>query len=137
MKLTMPLGILFALLLSGCTEPPDTPWCRPLNAKLETKDVPGIGKVTLERANPACMKAIAEPVCGYCVWAISDREQYVGEAKKTWLDGEPWSKIKSTSILITPKSYAKVKEFVINICKKSNECNQVAKWRLKLDRLGD
>lgn len=136
MKPTALLLILSVLLLSGCTPPPDFAVCRPLVLKTETKVVEGIGTVTLERPNPKCMKEIGEPSCGFCVWTISNRSQFVGDKKSAWLLGQPWSQVKAQSVLVPVKEYAKVKSFVVNICKKTEECNKdISRWRLKLDSL--
>jgi len=129
-------AILFSAVLSGCVTPPDAPFCRPLEMRKEVKDVEGVGRVVLNRPNPVCQKEIGEPTCGYCVWSISDTTKYVGEAKATHLFKKPWSQIKSEAILAPPESYAKVKEFVINICKKTEECSRnITRWRLKLNSL--
>ncbi len=132
--LIMSLVILYALQLSGCMAPPDIPACRSLETREETKEVPDIGRVTLDRPNPTCIKEINEATCGYCVWTISDKKQYVGENKKTWLYGKPWSQVLRESVLLPAESYAEAKAFVINECKKTNDCNKdIDHWRVKLD----
>lgn len=135
MKLTM-LFVISLILLCSCSDPPDVPSCRTLETKPETKEVPGFGKITLQRPNPVCEKKIKEIRCGYCVWTISDKEQYVGEAKETWLYKKPWSKLEEQAVKMPPEAYAEFKAWVINMCKKSNECNaKITHWRVKLDAL--
>lgn len=130
------LSVLFVFLLSGCVSPPDIPACRPLNAMKVVTEVPDIGRVVTERPNPKCMKAIGESECGYCVWTISDRTQYVGEASKHHLNKKPWSAVMREAVLVPATEYAKVKKFVIDSCKKSNECAEnISRWRVKLDAL--
>ena len=131
MRLLLALSVL---ILSACVQPPDFAVCRPLEMRSETKLVDGIGQITVPRPNPKCMATIGESVCGFCVWTISNKIQYVGESKKTWHRGKPWSRIRKEAALVPAEDFAKVKEFVINICKKSEECNKdIERWRLKLD----
>lgn len=129
-------AILFALLASGCgIRPPDVPMCRDLpRISIITKDAFGVDTETI-RPNPVCAKQIRESTCGECVWTISDKTQYVGENPNTWLDGEPWSKVKPASVLVPPKSQAKQKKFVLEICKKyPDNCEaQIPRWRVRAD----
>lgn len=129
------LGTLFVLLLSACSDIPDVPSCRPLDSKKQTFDIPDIGKISVDRANPVCLKEIKEIRCGFCVWSVSDKTQYVGEDKKTWLYGKPWSVIELEAIKTPPESYARIKAYVMDECKRTNQCDDVARWRIKLDSL--
>lgn len=127
---------LFILALSGCVVPPDVPVCRPLEIKWEKKFVEGVGNIVVERPNPKCVETIKEPTCGFCVWTISNKSAYVGEAKSTWIYGKPWSTIKREAVLAPPETYAKVKGFIIDICKKSGDCSKdITRWRLKFNAL--
>ncbi len=133
-KLNIVSVLLF--LISGCVIPPDIPACRSLETKKETKYVEGVGKVTIDRPNPVCNREIKESSCGFCIWTISDKEQYVGEAQKTWLHGKPWSHISRQAIKVPAEDFAKIKKFIIDICKKTNECSKdIDHWRIKLDSL--
>lgn len=135
MKLIISLSSLL-ILLSSCTQPPDVPACRALTQRVsEYRDEFGIPVRTLE-PNPMCMKQIGEPACGYCVWTISSRVQYVGEQEKRHLFGKPWSRIMREMVLMPSESYAKMKSYIIKNCKKNNDCNrEIDKWRVKLDAL--
>lgn len=118
----------------------DVPLCRKLNSKTTvTKDEFGIPS-TVVRSNPKCAKQIGEPDCGYCTWTQSDREQYVGENKKTWLYGKPWSLIFAESFIVPSESMAKVKSELNKNCRDDDgplggHCQDAGKWRVKLDSL--
>lgn len=127
---------LIFFILAGCISPPNIPVLRSLEARKESSDVPGIGRITIDRPNPICMKEINEPVCGFAVWTIADKTQYVGEAKKTWLYGKPWSQIHREAVLFPAESYAAAKGYIIDMCKKTNDCSKdIDHWRVKLDSL--
>lgn len=90
----------------------------------------------MERPNPTCLKEVGEMSCGFCVWTISQKSQFVGEGDKYKLNGKPWSQIKREMIGMPLESYAKFKAFTINMCKKTNDCSKdIDKWRVKLDSL--
>lgn len=127
---------VLAASLTACVVPPDVPVCRALEPKLEKQYVPGVGDILVERPNPTCQKAIGEPTCGFCVWTISDKTAYIGENQKTRLFKKPWSTIRREAILTPPETYARLKGFVIDICKKSGDCSKdISRWRLKLNSL--
>lgn len=148
MRLTKRLLILLISLSStGCkmyptikTDVADVPICRVLHTKTETKDVPNIGKVSIQRPNPKCMKEIGEPFCGYCVWTVSDKFQYVGNEWNHLLQLGKKKKTINTVIeeagIIPAESTAAIKASVIIICKNTGACSQeVDRWRVKLDSL--
>lgn len=128
--------VSFLTILTSCTSPPDGPGCRSLTPKVTiAKDDFGI-PVTTVTSNPVCQKQIGEPACGYCVWSISEKEQYIGEQKEHWLDGQPWSQILAESITLPVKTYVAVKTYIIDNCKNNSDCNKnISKWRIKLDAL--
>lgn len=130
--------ILFVFLLSGCEiRPPDGPVCRELKPiVIETPDAFGV-ITKLIRPNPVCAQKIRESTCGECVWTVSDRVQFVGENNQHWLDGDPWSVVKSRALLMPPKTQAKQKKFVLDICKKypSNCDSAIPRWRVKVDQI--
>ncbi len=98
--------------------------------------MPGIGKVSVQRPNPICLKEITEYSCGYCVWSVEDKQQYVGEAKNTWLYGKPWHQILAESVKVPAESYAAIKASFIKMCKESNSCSKdITHWRVKLDAI--
>lgn len=134
MKHLLSLTIL-CVLLSSCNRPPDVPVCRPLDAKItEKRDAFGI-IVREIRANPVCDKEIKEPSCGRCVWTISDKVQYVGEAKERWIYGKPWSRIRVEALVTPTESWAKIKANIVKSCKETNCDEQIPRWRVKLDSL--
>lgn len=138
MKLLKVSVILSATLLSSCgIRPPDVPICRDLQPLvIETPDAFGVNTTTI-RPNPVCAKQIRESTCGECVWTVSDKIQYVGEGPKALLDGEPWSKVKKDALLVPPKSQAKQKKFVLDMCKAypSNCDSAIPRWRVKVDQV--
>lgn len=128
--------LVVSFLVVSCSAPPDIPACRHLDLKRETKVVEGIGKITVDRPNPVCNRQIKEPTCGYCTYTVSDKEQYVGENAKTLLHKKPWSQIKRQGVIIPAEDYAAVKAFILDMCKKTNECSKdIEHWRIKLDSL--
>jgi hypothetical protein len=87
-----------------------------------------------------CAKQIGEATCGYCTWTNSDKTQYVGEAKKTWLYKQPWSKIKDLGVITPNESLAKLKEAINSQCRDDDgpigdQCKDAGSWRVKLDSL--
>lgn len=124
----------FLILLSSCaSKPPNVPGCRRLAAKYEVVyDVFGI-PTTNVYPNPVCMKEIKEIECGRCAWSLEKKEQYVGEAKETWLYGKPWSQLTHEAVIIPSEAYAKIKTYMINSCKEQNCDKVIAGWRIKLD----
>ena len=129
------LLILLPLLFS-CVKVPDLPICRDLPEKrLSSRDAFGIEDITIQ-GNPVCLKEIGELRCGYCVWTISPKSKYIGEAEEHRLGKLRWSEIRPTAVLLPADSYAKLKEYVINSCKKSGDCQKdIDKWRVKLGGL--
>lgn len=136
MRPTKVFFALIALSLNSCVSvPPDGPVCRPLIERvIEQKDAFGvITKVV--RPNPKCMKACGEPRCGFCVWMMSDRTQYVAEAKKFHLYGKPWSQIQQESTIVPSEFMARLNAHLIKVCKETNCDQQVNRWRVKWDSL--
>jgi hypothetical protein len=131
-------AILFAILLSSCTtKAPDVPQCRGLDPiVLEYMDAFGV-KTTQVRPHPVCYEKIKEARCGECIWTISDKTQFVGEEKSTWLEGMPWSQLEKVSVKVPPKAVATVKDFIVDTCKSfPSTCSQnpeIGRWRVKLD----
>ena len=143
--------IIVVNFLSACTtmpwikeDVPDVPMCRPLENKT-SKTIKDGKEFVLTRVNPKCAK-LGEERCGYCVWTVSDRKQFVGDQwnhlleVKSSKDGKirkkKWSTIQAEGLLIPAESQAWSKAFAINICNKSNMCSsEIDRWRVKLDAL--
>jgi hypothetical protein len=129
---------LFAIsscyLTESCTpKPPDVPVCEQLSSRVTTDPVT---RHTVLTASPACWAAIHETDCGHCVWIVSGKEQFVGEAKATFINGKPWSQLKSESAYLpAAESYGPLAEYIINSCKKMKCDSQVDAFRIKLDSL--
>jgi hypothetical protein len=86
------------------------------------------------------MRAIGEVRCGYCVWTMSDREQYVGEAWNHLLAlgkrKKKWSTVQEEALTLPAETQAASKAFAINICRITNACaDQISRLRIKLDAL--
>jgi hypothetical protein len=127
-----------ALLPPIKTDVADVPICRALHERPQTKEVKDIGPVTLMRPNPTCMKEVGEAKCGYCVWTVSDKSQFVGDAWNKLLPirgkKKKWSTIVSEGGIIPAESQASLKEFGINVCKATQACGQeIDRWRIKWD----
>lgn len=137
MKPIVLLKILCVFLLSACSHaPPDVPFVRQLKTKTVVTELPDVGKIIDERPNPVCMKEIGERECGFVVWTVSNKTQYVGERKENHLNGKPYSVLKREGILTPPETIAKVKAFILNICKDTGRCSgDITRWRVKLDSL--
>ena len=130
------LSVSFVFLVSCSVKPPDGPICRELKVIIEKKDVPNIGPIVWERPNPLCMEKISESTCGYCVWTVSNKVQFVGDKPETYLYKKSWSQIKTEAVVVPSEFYADVKGAFINMCKKYKECSdEIARWRIKLDSI--
>lgn len=129
-----PFAILSWLLISACTpSPPDVPACEHLAQRLTTDAT--TGHMVLS-PSPTCMKQIAEPECGHCVYIVSGKELFLGEKKGHWLNGKPWSELRKQSVYLpSAESYAPLASYIINACKKMNCSQDVEKFKVKLDSL--
>jgi hypothetical protein len=99
-----------------------------------------IGLVKLDRPNPVCMREIGEATCGYCVWSIKTKPQFVGENPAHHLlvgkTRKPWSQVRAEAALVPPETVGQLKAYIINECKQSGKCDQKIKnWRVKVDAL--
>lgn len=131
------LVLLGSVLLSGCiTKPPNILVCRDLQERpIWTKDDLGM-EIIHYNANPVCTKELAESSCGFCIRIISNEVQYIGNKPEHNSNKKSWNDIKSSAVLIPTDSYAELKAYVINSCKKNKDCqDDVDSWRLKLEKL--
>lgn len=72
---------------------------------------------------------------GYCFKTISNKEQVVDNNEAT-LEGKKWSEVNRKAIRVPAESWAKIKTFILAICKKSKECSDnIGTWQKKLDKV--
>lgn len=139
--------LIISVSLSGCAaipwmkEPvPDEPICRSLLQK-ETKKVIDGQEHVLKRPNPLCMREIGEPYCGYCVWTVSEKTQYVGNAWNRLLKvntgkKKTWDMLLAEGLVTPAETLASTKRFAVNVCKISPVCGEnISRWRVKFDAL--
>lgn len=119
-KLLTARAILLSFLLSSCASPPDVPICIPLS----------MGK-------------------GWCTYTISDKEFIVDNLTNGInKSGEPctlsienkecfnWLSTEGSTVRVPAYSWAKIKAFIIKICKQHNECaKDITSWTRKADRI--
>lgn len=136
----MPRSLRCLLLAISCVfqiectpRPPDVPACEHLGQRLTVDPVTGHDML---EASPTCMQEIQERECGFCVYIVSGRKIFIGENAPHLLNGKPWSKIRTQSILLPAvESYAPLSAYIINSCKKMNCDDDVARFRVKLGTL--
>lgn len=76
---------------------------------------------------PVCTRLSAER--GFCTYTISDKEFFVdGEHK---FENQSWKEIEASSVMMPASSYAKVKAYILKMCKKSGQCKDLASWERK------
>jgi hypothetical protein len=96
------LFVLSLNFLTSCATPPDTPVCV---------------EITLSK--------------GWCTNTISNKEYYVDDEHPFVDDkGKKWTwwELRPAMIRVPRQSWEKIKEFVIKMCKKSNECSEITNW---------
>lgn len=118
----------------SCTpKPPDVPVCEALVQRTAVDSV--TGHVILA-PSPTCMAKIGEAECGHCVYIVSGKEEFIGEAPEHGLKGKPWHMVHEQSILLpAEESYAPLAAYIINSCKKANCSKDTQKFKEKLDSL--
>ena len=140
------LLLIIASSLPGCrtillkNKVPDAPVCMGLSMKPETRVMPDLGKLTVMRPNPVCMKEINEPYCGVCTYTISDKTVYVGNDWNHLLEVQgkkkTWDTIVEEGFTVPAETQVAFKAFAINVCKNTGACAQeIDRWRIKLDSL--
>lgn len=130
------LLVISLIILSSCATPPDVPVCRALDTKKVIVKSPEFGDLIEVRPNPKCMKEVGEKNCGFCVWTVSNKSQFVGESEKHRLNKKKWSEVQREALITPAYSYAEMKAYVINSCKQSGQCGkEIDHWRIKFDSL--
>lgn len=124
-----------ALLISACTpNPPDVAVFENLIARVSTDPVT---QHIILKPDPVCQKEIGEPECLHGVYIISKKQIFVGEKKEHWFMGKPRSQIIRESIYVPAKeSYAPLAQYIINSCEKMKCNDQVDRFKVQLDELG-
>lgn len=100
------LLLLFCFLLSSCAVKP--------------KDDPLCKELSLSR--------------GYCVHMLSGKAYEVNEETK--LNGKTWWEMRPTNIQMPVETWKNLKAFVINVCKKYQNCDEsVSSWERSIGEL--
>lgn len=129
----LPLIILWSLLTSCATAPPNVPVCENLTQHLSNDPVTGH---LILKPSPQCFSQIGEAECGHCTMTMSGEQIYIGESSKHLLEGKPWSQVKRESVYVPAiESYAPLSAYIINSCKQLNCSDDVTKFKVKLDGL--
>lgn len=124
------LIVLLGLQIS-CVKPPNVPVCENLTQHLF---VDLVTQHLVLTPSPTCLDKIKEPECGHCTFIMDGTEIYVGES--TLYNKKKWSEIKQESIYVPAiESYAPLKTYIINSCKKMKCDSQVDAFRIKIDSL--
>lgn len=71
------------------------------------------------------------PTEGFYVYTVSDKEGIVSDDKL--LNGKTFLDYVIEGVIVPAESYAKIKAFIIKMCKKHKECG--VSWERKLDKL--
>lgn len=75
------------------------------------------------------------PSRGYCTYTLSDRSFYVDETRK--FEGKTWWEVRPYMIQVPPQTWAKLKAFIMKICKERGGCDQVGSWENAIHRVDD
>jgi hypothetical protein len=98
--------ILFFILVSCASAPPDIPVCMSL------KD------------SPLC-EAVGRKDCGYCVHIMSGNDYFVGDETE---EMDSWERLQSTAIIFPHDSYKQLIVWIINTCKRHKCSKDVSKF---------
>ena len=74
---------------------------------------------------PVCTSLSSER--GFCTYTISEKDYFV--------EGEAWKKQQAESLLLPAESYAKIKAYILKMCKKTGQCKDLASWERKQTKL--
>lgn len=80
---------------------------------------------------PVCTEI--SPIEGYCVNIIDGQDFSVTDDKT--LEGDTWWQQRHRMIMVPPSSWAKIKSFIIEECKKNNRCSELSKWERTIDAI--
>lgn len=134
-------GLLLILITTACSsiQVPDVPICRPLRVKTETKQMPDIGKVTLTRGNPVCLKETGSPVCLYCVTIATGKETYVSDDPKHMVNisgkNKTYSLIMKEGSVLPVESWTELRNTFTSTCHQYGCTDQdIGKWQAKIVR---
>ena len=137
------LAALFMIvfILSGCStiQVPDVPICRPLRVKTETKVMKDIGKVTLTRGNPVCLKETGAEQCLYCVTIATGKETYVSDDPKHMIRisnrNKTYSLIMREGSVIPVESWTELRNVFTATCHQYGCSEQdIGRWQSKIVR---
>jgi len=69
---------------------------------------------------PIC--AEINPSKGYCVYTLSDKEFVIDDDHL--YEGKTFWEMRPLMVMLPPSSWAKIKAFILKICKQTQQCNQ-------------
>lgn len=96
LKISLPLLALFSVLNLNCATP-----------------IPNV---------PVCV-SISESL-GWCQNTIDNQSFYVDNDKQVFPGtGEKWILVKAKAVIVPHDSWAKIKEYILTMCKKNNSCS--------------
>lgn len=77
---------------------------------------------------PVCIEV--EPTRGWCTYTISKDEFFIDDANL--YEGESWQAMNQKTVRVPAQSWAKIKAFILKICKKTGHCKKEAKTKFKV-----
>lgn len=81
---------------------------------------------------PIC--AEISPAAGYCVNTISSTEFRVDESHP--YEGRTWWELRPSMIMMPAPSWAKLKAFVIKVCRKTGKCDvELGNWERTIQKI--
>lgn len=116
--------------ISCSTVPPDVFVFEDLPIHIATD--PKTGHFIL-KGSPDCFEKIQELACGHGTRIISGEEIFIGEESDHLFNGKKWSELKMQSVIVPAiESYAPLKTYVENSCKRLNCSDQVDAFKIKV-----
>ena len=78
---------------------------------------------------PACVEIT--PSKAWCTNTISDKEFYIDDTNK--YNSKTYWELRPAMVHLPPDSWAKLKAYIIKMCKQHNQCQgDIAKWERKI-----
>lgn len=71
-----------------------------------------------------------DPVQGWCTYTLSDDEFFIDD--EHLYQGKNWEQFNQSTLRLPPDSYAKLKAYILKMCKKNKGCaRDMGKWEMK------